>query len=358
MAGRTPGRTYATPDPAPTALDSTTELADDGDVTPLVTPDGAFVNPGLSDLRNIGLSAGETLYETPYSPSGTVFVHDDAVVFYADGGVVGLDAASGERAWRAEFRVNVFPAGDGIGYRKSLQGADGVGRGGGMEIGVIDPETRKRRWKQQVNADNVPREYRNPVVDVDSGTLLVTDVWIDGTNPDKDKTHHLRAYDLESGEERWTNEGVTYPHAARDGRVLVDQRTARHQRSAGHDAFAALSVEDGSEEWTRTEDAFASKYGLAVDGDGVYVGSEEELIALSPVSGETEWSYRPPGASVEGVVAAADGVVLSTTDRIAVFDKDEGEERTGTEYRRGSRLAVAGGRVFVGDGGLTVLGPG
>ena len=93
----------------------------------------------------------------------------------------------------------------------------------------------------------------------------------------------VRAYGLEDGDERWQTTAETVGYDNRGERVFVE----------ADDTVRALKRTDGTELWQREFDNGTSGIATpreAMDGTVFVGGSDGQLLALSPLDGETRWT--------------------------------------------------------------------
>lgn len=170
--------------------------------------------------------------------------------------------------------------------------------------------------------------------------------------------HRLAAYDVETGETRWTAALDAPPAwlAVADGLALVAVGDRVHARdtdtgrerwsqqlpgashvpaavSGGHLAVAdvqgTISLFEGSTGRLLWRRAFPARIGaLAMHGDRVFVGTDaREFHALGVSGGTTRWQWRT-GGDVAGIRADGDRVFVTTLDNIIrALDTASGNQR-------------------------------
>jgi outer membrane protein assembly factor BamB len=236
-----------------------------------------------------------------------------AVTATADGALVGLAAATGERRWTAEL--------DGTPTAPPVLTADAVALGTTEGLAL-----RARADGRRCLALDTPGPVTAAVVAAGRVHAAV----------DRAPDGGLVAVDPRRGTvvaERFLP-GRPRALAAADGRLLV----------ATTDRLLALDATTGATRWTR------DRTGPIAAGDAVYVadGATDRLVALDPATGETRWSE--PTAGIDDVVATEEVVVATggPAAAIGLHDPRTGwrrlRQRAATGYRRPS---VADDRLFV-----------
>lgn len=301
-------------------------------------------------------------YDTPASVStlhdGTLFGREDFQE--GSGGVVALDASTGERAWTygetGGFTTFSRPAVEDAVYFGWGDDAIGSGAGslhaveydgserwtadtgsvygrpivdGGLvfaggddgHVYAIDADSGEEAWSVGFEAD--VGSATPSVVTVDDGVVSVS---VEGT---------IRAFDAEDGGERWSyraidarrvrtqkREDVIYYTTTDEVGALADGEehwTVDFDGLTGFpgiaggtvyvsrgDGLHAFDAEAGTERWQETAADV-----VAVHEDGVYAGSEE-VRSITP-DGETEWSTTLDGSELRSI-SPADGSVYAITE--------------------------------------------
>ncbi len=347
-----PQKTRATPDPAPSDLDSTTSY--DGGGTVAVTDTGVF-SLARTVIR-VDPATGERAFSRSAPVGEALFVQDGFVVCGERRGgsrVGALDAETGEQAWLVEpgGAVVPFPAGDGVGYA-------------GSHIGVLDPASGDTRWgrdRSLVSSDLAVPGYfiGNIATHPESDTAFAYNGSGEG--------HGIEAYDLTNGEQRWKNdESFTNtqptPVAVRDDTVYVSRR-----RTNRTDQVLALDRATGDQQWA--VDRSQRNAAFAVDDDRIYIAygttspgtTDPTVAALDPADGSERWS-SPVSRGTISLLATGDALVR-IGERVEVLSKSNGElqRSAGIDGAVSDGNAVAGGRLYVttvGGGGILVYGAG
>jgi outer membrane protein assembly factor BamB len=344
-----PQKTRATPDPAPSDLESTTSY--DGGGTVAVTDTGVF-----SLARNVSRvdpGTGETAFSRSAPVGEALFVQDGLVVCGERTGgsrVAGLDAETGERAWLVEPGGTVvpFPAGDVIGYA-------------GTHIGVLDPTSGDTRWDRDrclISSCGALASYAFSTIAVhpESDTAFV----YTGNG-----SAGIEAFDITNGERRWKVDISSQPTpvAVRDDTVYVSRR-----KNTTTDQVLALNRTTGDQQWAVDRSLMGRNAALAVDDNRIYIANgttspgttDPTVAALDPADGNEQWSTPVSGATTS-LLATGDALVR-IGGRVEVLSKSSGELQQsagidGAGVTGGN--AVAGGRVYVttvGTGGIFVYG--
>jgi len=183
------------------------------------------------------------------------------------------------------------------------------------------------------------------VGDADAVTVTVESAWAQQGLGDGN-TGHSAAVSGPTGpvEEDWSESlaGTPTDPVVRDGRVYV-----------GDDSGTVHAVETGSGTTVWSESlGSAVTAGLAVDGDRVYAGTEDGLVALN-TAGTQQWE-TPLSGTVTGLTRSNDAVYVGTaggSESVYALDASSGDQ----QWRFGSgdavgTPAVAGETVYVGIG--------
>jgi len=349
-----PQKTRATPEPAPSDLESTTSYDGAGSVA--VTDAGVFTLG--QTVTRVDPATGERAFSRSAPTGEALFVQDGIVVCgerTGDSRVAALDAETGERAWLVEpgGTVAPFPAGDEVGYA-------------GSHIGVLDPASGDTRWDRDrslVSSDLAVPGYSfgNIATHPESDTALAYTGSGEGEG--------IEAYDLTDGERRWKNDGSTYansqptPAAVRNDTVYVWR-----SKNNATEQLLALDRATGDRQWVVDRDITQRYVAFAVDDDGFYIASGSpssatsgpSVAALDPADGNEQWSTPVSGATTS-LLATGDALVR-IGGRVELLSKSNGELQHSAEIDSAGVTggnAVAGGRVYVttaGVGGIFVYG--
>jgi outer membrane protein assembly factor BamB len=264
---------------------------------------------------------GQTYTET--DSAGPTAVVDGTVLAAVSGGVVGLDTATGDQQWSLRCqRESGLTVADGTVYLVGVDGdsptlyalsvADGTVQwtkaidaaayrptpavagdtvyAGGDALQALDTETGAQRWRSDDAVSAAPTVVEDSVVAISEGVVRVVEA-ADGT-------------------ERWSGElpvgetAVTHSPAVADDTVYV-----------GAEGIAAYDLGSGEQRYTRE---------LAVDGppvvagDHLYLFASGQLGCLSARDGATEWAYgtqqrADPGDRAPAVV---DGVAYFPAEKL------------------------------------------
>ena len=267
--------------------------------------------------------------EWRYGTSGSLATVAEGVVYgregFADGsgGVVALDAATGERLWRygetSGYSSFTTPVVDGdvyVGY-----GDDAIGSGSGYVAAIADDGT--EQWVTETGS-----VYEPPVPHCDA-LYLGSD---DGA---------VYCFDASTGEAIWQHdfesrpEGPSNPSVAAvaDGLVYVSL----------HDGLLAIDANDGTERWLARPGGGRIRSVHA--GEQVYAATRERVAAFE--GGELQWTSDRTGGRIlavrDGTVYASDGF------QFAALDAATGQERwgLGTDDRHAVGVGDAGPYVGV-----------
>lgn len=123
-------------------------------------------------------------------------------------------------------------------------------------------------------------------------------------------TSGLRAYDIESGEERWRQSALQWVQAG--SAVTVADGTVYASEQGASRVFA-LDAESGSIRW-RYDTGEHLWSAPTVADETVFVGTTGgRLLALDVADGSLRWEYTPDARSILSTPAVVDGTVYVTT---------------------------------------------
>lgn len=314
------------------------------------------------------MDLGASFQGAPIVADGRVYAHLEGASEsegVAQNVVVALDAATGAVEWETETG----------GYRQGTPAyADGTVYVGGSETGpvrALDAATGEERWSTSAGSGAF-----TPLA-VAEGTVVAS------------TSDQVIAFEADDGRERWrtsaeTSDGHGKAPAVADGTVY-----AVHDHGFDSWRLIALSLADGSEEWSAEGSAEA---GPAVVGGGrVYVGGqsghwafeadtgrevwsvdENGSMSTSPAyrdetlytfgggekrdaaTGERQWGDEAPDVHADTTGALADGVLYAANrglDGVVAVDADSGARRwVAPVWGLLNRPpAVGDGAVYVGD---------
>lgn len=247
----------------------------------------------------------------PATYEDRVFVAD------RDGRVMALDAATGKIVWEDRDKKRLISGGPGVGDGKVFVGTSEA------EVVARDAATGKKLWIAEVSSEVLaaPRADKGVVlVRTGDGKLYALDSntgvqkWVlDRTIPTLTlrgsapavihedmvlagfDNGRLAAMDLATGKDLWEAR-LAEPNGRSDLERLVDidAEPIIRGNTAYIDSYqgrvAAVSLSDGSLEWTRE---MSSAEDVAVDEDNVYVTDERSTVwALSRADGSTVWRHK------------------------------------------------------------------
>lgn len=289
--------------------------------------------------------------EAGYYPR-VVLAGDVVVAESVEGGLVGLDRSSGERAWSVS-------GGDPLAVASGRLFA----RTGPEQVAALAPGG-STAWTASEHASH------SPITAADDGTIVAaySRRYRPQPNADNDNAAHSRlvAYDAESGDEQWQFDvsGSVQRLAVRDGLVHVGVAIRRNDRAFGALQYA-LSLDDG---YTESRRGYPSVWfdGLAIDGDHAFTATGTTVRAFGPRLGAPDWetSLR---ARATSLAAAASSVYVTWSAGedagtvVAALDTADGGERWRKTLPVGwaEVVGVTAGRVFIRTSetpGLYVLG--
>ncbi|WP_267642332.1 outer membrane protein assembly factor BamB family protein [Haloarchaeobius amylolyticus] len=216
-------------------------------------------------------------------------------------GPAGISATYMDRSWLKRV--------DGGGFLASPVVANGVAyatRGGGSLL-AIEVETGDVLWEN----DRYSLCYASPAVA--DGTVYLTTV------------EQTVALDAATGEPKWSADigGLGSPTVVEDTLYVTGEPGGwagenDYADNWGPQTVAALSIADGSEQWTATADGMVDTSPAVADGSLV-VGGEGLVTAFDAETGEKQWTADRRGEGVEpedGItttVSVVDGTVYGQT---------------------------------------------
>ncbi|MFJ4983314.1 PQQ-binding-like beta-propeller repeat protein [Streptomyces sp. NPDC088732] len=271
------------------------------DASPAVDGGTVYVGGKDGSLYALDAATGRLKWKsfTPFGVRSTPAVAGGAVYFATDNGEVhAVDAVTGKEKWtyRTGAKIMSSPAvADGAVYIGSYD----------YRLYALDAATGRRKWSYDT------RSYLDATPTVADGTVYVYSNY-------RHTTYALRA---DTGQPRWTNEGVDVQAGA--GGVMFGWAAGALDDTGTAGKFAAVDAADGGKRWLvrLTDAAFAT--GSAAVGDTVYAG-DGKLYAVDTASGKVRWSYAA-GGQVTSAPAVADGVVYVAGDDEKVYALTAGD---------------------------------
>lgn len=301
-----------------------------GTTTPAVAEGTAYTSDLDERVVAVETATGDVLWEGALpGVRGSPAVGGGVVVFLTGRGAVALDAATGDRRWRALDRSASLFGGspvvaDGVAYVPL-----------GLSLHALDLSDGSVRWSHTTGLES-----------------RATPSVVDGSAYAGDDDTYVHALDAATGERRW--------RAKTDGRVRSEVPVAGGTVYATSEAGTvhAFDAETGAERWRRSLDGRART--LATDGAHLYVpvrGMSETafsgLVALHAGDGTPCWRAAGVATSHDGAVAIGDGrVFVTSSSGVRVYDAATGERvgGGGEDRDRTTRLdegpAVAGGAAY------------
>jgi outer membrane protein assembly factor BamB len=301
-----------------------------GDV--LLVVNYASILEGLSggkEMLRIDPEAGEVVWRTPYSESArdvreVRVLGEHAFLVHEDGEIEGFDIESGTRTLKTGTgfgRIRPVPAT--WSDKDDQQGGGGTG----LRVQEVGPE------------DRDATVYLTSVPVVEDGTVYAPrgpNVRAAG-RPDM----AVRAYDVASGEVRWTSDPLERFDDLRDltrtGDLILGRAVHYGSGTLGksdpHQRVAAWRVRDGSLVWdlemphkgnaavvTREllSESRPERLNLVLDGDRVFTTSDTSVVALDVASGEV----RAAGSLPEDALGPP-ALLMDRGDALAIVH-DEG----------------------------------
>gem|GEM_PF-958786 len=283
----------------------------DGDTDTVVEP----VDAGVRWTRRLT----PPVSSAPTVVDGTVYVG----VATETGGVVAVDADSGQTVWRRP--LDGFVAGAPTVVADTLYAAVGGETG---ELVALDTESGTPRWR------------------VATGTMRSAPTVVDGVVYAGSYDHTLYAVDAATGDVVWTvtpeGYGLTAPTVV-DGTVYVG--------SGRPGRLLAIDATDGTVEWVARTAGWVRSAPMVVDGV-VYAGDDGgRLSAVVADTGVSSWQYDAGDAVTTAPTVADDTVYVGSDDgRLHAVAAADGtpvwRHQTGAPVS--AAPTVAADRVYVG----------
>lgn len=247
----------------------------------------------------------------PAVAGGSVYTAD------RNGRVIALDVTNGSERWSVRDKDRLISGGPGVGSGKVFVGTSEA------EVVARDAESGKKLWVAKVSSEVLaaPRAADGVViVRTGDGNIYALDAetgfekWVyDRTIPTLTlrgtaaPTLHegvvyagfdngrMVALDLATGEQLWETQ-LAQPTGRSDLKRLVDLdgepmiRDGYAYIGSFQGRVAAISLEDGSIEWTRDMSTYDN---VAVDDERVYITDERSVVwALDRYDGSAKWRQR------------------------------------------------------------------
>lgn len=297
--------------------------------------------PGESSIRDVApqwsTDIGDYPYTSPVVTGGSLFVHTST-------GLLGIDVTDGDLEWRTETIGK--PAGTPAVADGTVVSTDDkrfADDDTGAFVRAFDTETGTERWKISVGNDVV---FSPTIAD---GVVYVR------------SSTRFHALSLETGRERWRLDGLpAFERPYRDVTKDIAPAVAEGVVYVPNpDGITAIQTEDGTRQWRA--DAKKVRAAPAVGDGTVYVsGVSSGVSAFDATSGTERWSWQETGCWTSPAVA--DGSVYATAGfDVVAFDATNGTETWRTPERglRGdiyASPAVVGETVVVGSTSRTAVG--
>ncbi|SEW13203.1 outer membrane protein assembly factor BamB family protein [Natrinema salifodinae] len=295
-----------------------------------------------ADTGDVRFSYGTAYGSTPARARSSIYRTDTLVVSSTDG-LVGLNAGGGlgpgairlgAERWRGPSQA----AGSSIFGPPEIPPPVAVGDTAyavipdAGSIVALAADNGRERWRRTIEYDEATVTPRRPAVR--DGTVFVT-AW----------PHQVRAFDAETGAERWRTDHpeqmVLAPTATTNGLLVPSRSGLRLYEADG----------DGDTRWKRDFDGNATAGAAAVADGRVFVADgTESLRALDLETGEEEWSVP---FTHEATPVVADGVVYVTRDGydLVAFDAETGDQRFTRQAKWSlSTPAIGDGVLYIVDG--------
>ena len=256
-------------------------------------------------------------YEKLYLKLLPSWYEDHIYVADRDGRVMAVNAATGEKTWEERDKKRLISGGPGVGEGKVFVGTTDA------QVVARDAKTGEKIWIAEVSSEVLaaPRAGGGVVlIRTGDGKLYALDAasgvqkWVfDRTIPTltlrgsaaavihDDKVlagfdnGRFSALELTTGKELWeTRLGEPKGRSDLERLIDVDSEPVIRDNTAYVDCFqgrvAAVSLDDGSLEWTRQISSYED---VAVDEEHVYVTDEHSVVwALKRSDGSTVWRQK------------------------------------------------------------------
>lgn len=303
------------------------------DGTVYVTDDNDGTNPYRGTVYALSATDGSEQWRrefdrwaqtTPAVADGRVYVTTNGK---GDGHVYAFEAGSGDLLWRYDTESEIVCAPTVANERLYLGLI-------GDEVVALDPATGDVDWRTGVGG----AVWGSPAVA--DGYLYV------GTDPspleDRPTTSPASVYALaaDDGTIQWESEAgevrITASPVLADGTVFV---------GADDGVLRALSVVDGTTEWTHTVGSEGSETPVVHDGT-VYANSQGSLVALDASDGTVRWEHESDDLAAQ-LVGTTGALYAKAGDRLLAVDTaEEAGQRLDTGGRELAPEAVVGDRIY------------
>jgi outer membrane protein assembly factor BamB len=243
------------------------------------------------EIRAFRLEDGELLWRQPtigWSTASTALAVVDGVVYAVEPGgsrVVALNADSGSFRWRYDAGVPFWGSPtvvDGTVYASNTTG----------RLVALDARTGRERWAYD---PDVRAFLSTPAVH--DGTVYATSMTPEELPPGASSLFEFKWYEHYFS---WSPERGT------------GETTLRELPATG--SVHALSVDDGSVEWTKTVPDFVVSSAAVRDGTVCFGGWDNTVYALDPDTGETQWTFETRDIVVATPAIADDTVYAGSND--------------------------------------------
>ena len=283
--------------------------------TPVVADGAVFVSNPVGVVRGLDAEDGESIweFEADGSVKSSVSYSDGNVYATADGVTCAIDAEDGTERWTHRGR----------GTTGSAAVADG-------DVYVAKSST---VYALGFHTGTVLWEYEA------SGTVFGTPAVVDGTVYVADESGMLHAIDADDGFSGWRRSVTSSVESAP---VVTDDAVYAVGTRGRVRAFGR----DGDELWS--EELLERTSGPpAVDGDRVYVGTEEGVRALRTSSGWTDWTFEADGEATPPSLGGGT-VYVGVGGTLYALDAETGEKEWKQDTPGVSSPAVTEDTVYVG----------
>ncbi|WP_440763784.1 outer membrane protein assembly factor BamB family protein [Natronorubrum sp. DTA7] len=295
-----------------------------------------------AETGDVRFSYGKAYGSSPARASASIYRTETLAVSSPEG-VVGLNAGGGLGLFGHRFGAERWrgPGRTSASFFGSPETPSPVAVGGTVyaavpdtsDIVALEADNGRERWRRDLSTDDyVSVTPRRPAVR--DGTVFVA-AW----------PYQLRAFDAETGDERWSeqleDQMVLAPTATGDA-VVVPTRSG----------VVTYEADGSGVRWTSDLEGNATDGAAAVAEGTVFVtddGTDGALHALDLESGDEEWAVSM-GRGVRPVVA--DGVVYGTGGyELFGLDAETGEQRFSHESEwHFSPPSIGDGVLYIVDG--------
>jgi outer membrane protein assembly factor BamB len=266
-------------------------------------------------LHALDVQTGHRKWHVEVGAVGSPTFADGVVYFLGGGGLVAVNADTGQERWR--FLVPLQQGSAAVeGEEPKRDGAfsgpvvaDGIVYAGSVgptgSVVAVDAATGQERWTQRDKPEEIGPENISTGLAADDGMLYYVQAG-------KSQGTSFRAVDARTGQERWRRSRLSESNFMTAGPVIADGTiylitSDASQGDSAPPSLYALDARTGQERWrhplTITPDrAYASQ--IVYIGGTLYFGAGSSLLALDAASGQEQWRFKTEEEVVAGPTAS------------------------------------------------------